>query len=81
MAKIVRKPGGAIYESVFVGQKSIFRYYCIQNVEDGIQIWVYKINKESVVHFSQLISVKWRNFKKISGSILGNVRKIEAQEK
>ena len=24
--------------SVFIGQKSIFRPYCIQNVKDGIQI-------------------------------------------
>ena len=44
--------------SVFVGQKSIFRYYCIQNVKDGIQIGVYKINNESVTHFNQFISVK-----------------------
>ena len=36
---------------------------------------VYKINKERVAIFSQLISVK---VKKISGSISGKVKKIEA---
>ena len=48
--------------SVFVGQKSIFRYYCIQNVKDGIQIGVYKINNESVAHFNQFISVKVKKY-------------------
>ena len=43
---------------VFVGEKSIFRHYCIENVKDGIQIQVYKINNDSVAHCSQLISVK-----------------------
>ena len=42
---------------VFVGQESIFGHYCIQNVEDGIQNRVYKIDKESVTHFSQFVSV------------------------
>ena len=41
--------------SIFMGQKSKFRRYCIQNVEDGIQILVYKINNEDVTHFSQFI--------------------------
>ena len=63
MVKILRKS----YEnheaqfpkfSVFIGQKAIFRRYCIQNVKDGIQIQVYNINNESVSHFSQFISVK-----------------------
>ena len=44
--------------SFFIGQKSIFRHYSIQNVKDGTQIRVYKINNESVIHFSQFISVK-----------------------
>ena len=44
--------------SVFIGQKSIFRHYCIQNVKDEIQIQVYNINNESVNHFIQFISVK-----------------------
>ena len=43
---------------VFVGEKSIFCCYCIQNVKDGIQIQVYKINNESVNHFCSFISVK-----------------------
>ena len=30
--------------SVLVGEKSISRHYCIQNVEDGIQIRVYKLS-------------------------------------
>ena len=36
----------------------MFHHYCIQNVKDGIQIRVYKINKESVTNFSQFISAK-----------------------
>ena len=44
--------------SVFIGQKSAFRRYCIQNVKDGIQIHVYNINNESVSHSSQFILVK-----------------------
>ena len=63
MAKILRKS----YEhheaqcpklSVSVGQKSMFRHCCVQDVKDGIQILVYRINKESVTNFSQFISVK-----------------------
>ena len=58
MAKILRKSSDT-YEaqfpklSIFAGQKSIFRHYCIQNVKDGTQIRVYKINNENVIHFSQ----------------------------
>ena len=44
--------------SVFIGQNSIFRRYCIQNVKDGIQIQVYNIHNESVNHSSQFLSVK-----------------------
>ena len=40
------------------GEKSILSHYCIQNVKDGIQIQIYKIDKESVTHFGQFISVK-----------------------
>jgi len=45
MVKIVRNSEES-YEaqfqnfSVFIGQKSIFRRYCIQNVKDGTQIQV-----------------------------------------
>ena len=37
--------------SVFIGQKSIFRRYCIENVKDGIQIQVCNISNESVSQF------------------------------
>ena len=42
----------------FIGQKSIFCHYCIQNFKDGIQIQVYNINNGSVSHLSQFISEK-----------------------
>ena len=42
----------------FVCQNSILRHCYIQDVEDGIQIRVYKISKECVAHFSHFISVK-----------------------
>ena len=41
-----------------MGQKSVFRRYCFQNVKDRIQIQVYNIINESVNHCSQFISVK-----------------------
>ena len=62
--------------SVFIGQKSIFPHYCIQNVIDRIQAQVCNINNEIVNIFGQFEKVK-----KISGSISGKVRKIEAQAK
>ena len=56
MAKILRNHKAYFAKlSVFVGQKSIIRHYNIQNVKDGIQIRVYKINKESSTHFGQFI--------------------------
>ena len=42
----------------FIGQKSIFRRYCIQNVKDGIQFQVYNINNDIANHFGQFILVK-----------------------
>ena len=74
MVKILRKS----YEtheaqfpkfSAFVGQKSIFRLYYIENVKEGIQFQVNNINNESVSQFSQIISVKVKK----------NVRKSQAQ--
>ena len=65
MVKIVRK-SKENHEAqlpklgVFIGQKSIFRYYCIQIVKDGIQIQGYNFNNESVNHLSQVISVEVR---------------------
>ena len=47
----------------------MLRHYYIQNVKDRIQIRVYKISKESITHFRQFISVK---FKKL-------LRKSQAQ--
>ena len=44
--------------SVFVSQKSIFRRYRMQNIKDGIQILVYKINNESVTHFTVFLIKK-----------------------
>ena len=44
--------------SIFIGQKSIFHCYCIQNVKVRIQIQVYNINNEGLKHFSQFMSVK-----------------------
>ena len=53
----------------FIGQKAVFRCYCIQNVVDGIKIQVYNIINDSVNHSSQFISVKVKK----------NLRKSEAQ--
>ena len=55
----------------------MFPHYCIQNIKDGTQIRVYKINDDIVIHFSQFIFVNEEKFKKISGSSL----EIEAEEK
>ena len=55
--------------NAFIGQKSMFRHYCIQNVEGGTHISVYKINNESVIHFRQYILVKVKK----------NSRKSQAQ--
>jgi len=62
--------------------KIVFRHFCIQNFRDGIQIQVCNIINEIVYHSSQFISVNVKkNLRKISGSISGNVKKIEAQAK
>ena len=45
----------------------MFHHYCIQNIKDGIQIRVYKINNESVTHFSQFFCKDDENVKKLSG--------------
>ena len=61
------------------------RYFVIvalKNVKDGIQIRVYKINNESVTIFSQVYFKKSsEKFKKISCSISGKVKKIDAEAK
>ena len=67
--------------SVFVGQKSMFRHYCIQNVKDGIQIRVNKINKESVTHFSQFISVKVKKIlRKSQAQLREKLRKLRLRQ-
>ena len=54
--------------------------YFIQNVKDGIQIPVYKINNECVTHFSQFILVKVKeNLRKSQVQFRKKLRKIEAQ--
>ena len=78
-SKSVENHGAQFPEfNVFIGQNSIFRRYCIQNVKDGIQIQVCNLNNESANHFSQFIVVK---VKKISGSISEKVMKIEVRAK
>ena len=61
MAKILRKCSG-IQEAQFPiffcwPKKSIFRHYCIDNIEDGLQIRVYEFSRERVTNFSQFIAV------------------------
>ena len=51
--EIFRKSRGSISKNLlFIGQKSIFRNFCIYIVKDGIQIRLNKIMNESVIHFS-----------------------------
>ena len=68
--------------TVFLGQKTIFRHDYIQNVKDGIQIQVNKINKDSATNCSLFISVKVEKILRISHpQFWGKAKKIEAQEK
>ena len=86
MVKILRKS----YESheaqfpkfsVFIGQKSIFRCYCIEKFNNGFQIEVYNINNENVSQFSQIISVKVKtNLRKSLAQFWEKLR-IETQAK
>ena len=67
--------------SVFIGQKSVFRRYCIQNVKDGIQIQVYNIINESVNHSSQFISVKvMKNLRKSQAQFREKLRKLRLRQ-
>ena len=80
MAKIFRKSlenhkAHFPKSSVFPGQELILCHHYIQNVRDGIQIRVYKIDKERVTNFSQFcFSNGWENFEEISGSVSGKVK-------
>ena len=51
----------------FLNNDVILRHCYIQNVKDRLRIRVYKIDKESVIHFSQFTSVKVKK-------VLGNLR-------
>ena len=63
--------------SVLVGKESILRHYYIQNLEDGIQIQTYKINKESVIQFSHFISIKVKkSLIKSQNQFRGKLRKV-----
>ena len=65
----------------FIGQKSMFRRYCSQNVKHGIQIQAYNINNESVSHFSQLISVKVKkNVGNFQAQFREKVRKLRPRQ-
>ena len=62
--------------NVFIGQKLIFRHYCVQNVNDGLQFQVYNINNECLTHFSQFISEKVKkNLRKPQAQFREKVRK------
>ena len=67
--------------SIFGGQKFTLRHYYIQNVKNGIQIRVYKINKESVPHFRQLISVNvTKILRKSHAQFRGKLRKLKVRQ-
>jgi len=67
--------------SASIGQKSIFRHYCIQTVKGGIQIQVYNINNESVNHFSQLISEEVKkNLRKSQAQFREKLRKLRLRQ-
>ena len=67
--------------SVFIGQKSIFRRYCIQNVKDEIQIQIYNIDNESVNHFSPFISVKVKkNLSKCQAQFREKLRNLRLRQ-
>ena len=63
----------------FIGQKSIFRHYCIQSVKDGIQ--VYNISKEGVNNFSQFILEKVKkNLRKSQAQFRVKLRKLRLRQ-
>ena len=82
LKKILKKSRGSISKfSVFIGQKSVFRRYCIQNVKDGIQIQAYNINSECINHFSLLISVKVEtNLRKSQAQFREKLRKLRLRQ-
>ena len=56
MVKVVRQSQGSIIKfKCFCWPKSIFHHYYIQDIKDGIRIRVYRVNKERVTPFRQLV--------------------------
>ena len=56
-------------------------HYYIQNVKDGIQIRVYKRNKESATHFSQFVSAKFKTLLRKSQTLFREkLRKLRLKQ-
>ena len=71
----------SLFRWFFIGQKSIFRRYCTQNVKDCIQIQAYDINNKSVNHFSQFISLKVKkNLRKSQAQFREKLRKLRLRQ-
>ena len=67
--------------SVFIGQKQIFRHYCIQNVNNENQVQVCKISNENVTHFSQFFSAKFKKILRKSKAQFGKkLRKLRLRK-
>ena len=67
--------------NVLVGQKSIFRRYCAQTAKVRIQFRVYRINKDSMAHFSQFISVKVKKYLgKSQAKVQEKLRKLRLRQ-
>ena len=67
--------------SVFIGQISVFRRCCIENVKDRILIQVYNIINESVNHSSKFISVKGKkNLRKSQAQFREMLRKLRLRQ-
>ena len=82
LKKIVRKSEAQFPKlSVFIGQKSVCRRYCIQHLKDGIQIQVYNSINESVNHSSQFISVKVKkNLRRSQAQFREMLRKLRLRQ-
>ena len=66
---------------MFIGQKSIFCLYCIQNGKDGLQTRVYTINTESEAHFSHFISEKVKkSLRKSQAQFREKLRKLRLRQ-
>ena len=59
----------------------MFPRYCIENVEDGIEIQVCNIENERVSQFSQFISVKFKkNLRKFQAQFGEKLRKLRLRQ-